>query len=45
MGYHLVSINRTFPMNNKTHRKVDPYSVILYSYILYILLLVIMFIV
>ena len=40
MGYHVVSINRTFFLpSNKTHRKVVPYSLILYSSSPYSLLL------
>jgi len=31
MGYHVVSINRTLPISNKTHIKVVHHSLILYS--------------
>jgi len=31
MGYHVVSINMTIPINNTTHKNVAPYSLILYS--------------
>jgi len=28
MGYHVVSINKTLPINNKTHKKVILHSLI-----------------